>query len=1301
MHVMIQTNHKKTGAVMLVFALAFCLFMLPVKSNAGGKSERVSQGMSKPELRDHDRHERASKSSRRLLEAHEHGEDITPQLDALDADSAEIEKEEQEHLKRFEQTGRKLRTIAGISTVVSRHEQALRQFRQKSGELKEHFHKIRKAKRDKATPAEITGRVKELSDYLEKHRPRKEYDIKSTGNGLPWRMVQPGDLQILGDISQASQQGLPPAAATPVSGDDLSATIDVQITPEIQVLASSLHNSPLEIFRHVYNNYDYTPYHGSMKGSLDVFWEKEGNDYDLATLLIALLRASNVPARYVRAEIIVPIRNIQAWLGIDDPLAAAQYLAGAKIPCSFYTSGASISHVQLEHIYVEAFIPYGNYRGTGEDDKGKAWVPMDPSFKKYAVTQSGIDFGTAMAFDWKSFSSDYLGTLQNITPLDHYKNRINDYIATNQSGKTIDELKRKSELAKMKFDFLPNTLPYKTYNIIERYSAIPSNQRHTIRFTIPDVLDYTTALPEISGRRITLTFSGATAEDQTAIDSYGGIFKTPPYLIKVMPILRIGGTQVAQGSALDAGTMTPFSVTHSHPDGKQDPFSHNVMTGSHNAIGLTTGKVRPEYLSIAEVEPSDEVYLPKMLHSLVMKYHNALSETRRTLNETMRMQSHTFLTEALVSTNEERTLVLGGIPTTFSLDGFKIDAKEVSMAALPVDGKDINKKQIDFAMTFGHEASYQENRVFEDNMFWVEGTSAVKGLQMLNAFGIQLDELEPHTTYANANLPTGVVEDINNALNMGWRVIAPQETGGLQAIPYIKYDDKTGSAGFMLAASAGGLANEIIDMTWVKDFWVKDNIRMTYEILYPQSPYLVAMGDAFEIIMKATAEYVSGLSATAYNKVLLAGLGGYDGVLARADSQSNTIIDTNWNNFKKGIWPMYSVIPGSYKYLYNGKELFKFNVWNVMVKQSKNAVSINNDATGDPVMPSLILNSDIIGATFDQIDKNELQICWSGKLEYNVNTKAAPYRSRKGLDPSGAGQGKDGFYIPVAESPNSPYLPSKPDCRSATLDYIVDWKTMFGGGKLTITTQVKYAGRNLTPITNNQVLRIEGELASTTTAKAPMINYLKQAAQKGSPSLEDILGSKDVLFALACIESYGANHFWPSINGDPKKAMYPTENSIGDGGFGIMQLTNGGSLPQKVEIDWVYEDGTRKPAPPEFVPSYEQIWNWKKNVDASIGIVQEKINAAKQWPNYSNRKKGINNKMCPSFSKYQTRMETYSLFRGGHYWKCNYNIDSEEYKWIPRFDKNSDIEDEVDNYNKTGVSEADKAFNNENKNICQ
>ncbi len=69
----------------------------------------------------------------------------------------------------------------------------------------------------------------------------------------------------------------------------------------------------------------------------------------------------------------------------------------------------------------------------------------------------------------------------------------------------------------MQFDFLPNTLPYVVSEVLERFSEIPQGLRHSLKFEIPGVLDFPISLPEVSGRRITLSFEGATAEDQAVI----------------------------------------------------------------------------------------------------------------------------------------------------------------------------------------------------------------------------------------------------------------------------------------------------------------------------------------------------------------------------------------------------------------------------------------------------------------------------------------------------------------------------------------------------------------------------------------------------------------------------------------------------------------------------------------------------------------------------------------------------------------------------------------------------------------
>ena len=249
-----------------------------------------------------------------------------------------------------------------------------------------------------------------------------------------------------------------------------------------------------------------------------------------------------------------------------------------------------------------------------------------------------------------------------------------------------------------------------------------------------------------------------------------------------------------------------------------------MAVNSDNAVGITIGKVRPEYLTIAQVEESEEPYLHKMLHSLAMKYHDKLNESRQTINDAMKMQARTFIIESLVSTKQDRTLIYGNIPVTFDLSGYTIDAKEMASAVVPIDGQNSQKKMIDFSMVYGHEASYQENKTFEDSMFWLSGLSAVKGIQILKSMGIEIKTLEPHQTFVNADISTVVVTDINNALNRGWKVIVPMETGGLPAFPYIKYDEKTGSAGYMIASTAGGF-NGFVERRAARQYNLRDNLQ--------------------------------------------------------------------------------------------------------------------------------------------------------------------------------------------------------------------------------------------------------------------------------------------------------------------------------------------------------------------------------------------------------------------------------------------------------------------------------------------
>jgi hypothetical protein len=335
----------------------------------------------------------------------------------------------------------------------------------------------------------------------------------------------------------------------------------------------------------------------------------------------------------------------------------------------------------------------------------------------------------------------------------------------------------------------------------------------------------------------------------------------------------------------------------------------------------------------------------------------------------------------------------------------------------------------------------------------------------------------------------------------------------------------------------------------------------------------------------------------------------------------------------------------------------------IFIKNDYNALEPD---TGNPEMPVIKVEAKIRG--LDDINDPQYgkTINWEVKIDYKVNIPSPNEERSRGLEKAT----EDGLILTISQNTVNEALLIESD----------RWGDFIGGGELTITATVPELkdGKNI-PYRGEFKGTIEGE-RTTVEFRTQMINYLKEAAKTGSPSLETELGSPDILFVLACVESYGVNHFYPpAVDGDripngseygiPGGSNYPLENTIGDGGFGVMQLTK-----------WGY-------APNPTLPTYEQIWNWKKNIDTSVEVVKQKIAMANSQ----------SSDMIPS----QKRMNVYSLFRGGYYWKKVKNSKTKTYNWIPRYNKNSEDDKERENYFDSGVYEADKAVKNEGKSTCQ
>ena len=73
------------------------------------------------------------------------------------------------------------------------------------------------------------------------------------------------------------------------------------------------------IYEYLHNTIDYAPYHGSRSGSVNTLLGKRGSDVDIASSLIAMLRAQSIPARYAVGNVRMPAAQLTNCAGHWQP----------------------------------------------------------------------------------------------------------------------------------------------------------------------------------------------------------------------------------------------------------------------------------------------------------------------------------------------------------------------------------------------------------------------------------------------------------------------------------------------------------------------------------------------------------------------------------------------------------------------------------------------------------------------------------------------------------------------------------------------------------------------------------------------------------------------------------------------------------------------------------------------------------------------------------------------------------------------------------------------------------------------
>ena len=426
----------------------------------------------------------------------------------------------------------------------------------------------------------------------------------------------------------------------------LAETPEVVITPAIEAKAAELNHDPIAIYHFVRNQIDYLPNWGATQDAELTLGARRGNAMDISTLLIALLRASDIPARYVHGVMETEAAQFQNWMGNFSHVSAAmQHASAGGIPVGANTqNNATIDRVTFEHVWVEAAIDYIPSGGL-YNNEADTWVALDASFKQYQYLQ-GLDAIAIAELDVEQLAEDFAnsGTINEdmgyVQGLDtslleqaqaDVREAMEAFIDEQMDDPTTGDViggRKAIVLERPELTAVPdNRIALRGSD----YASLPDGLRHSLRVTFD--VDYLTRQPtggvvlpwaSVNNHRLTLSYRPATQADEDAllallpegeIDDLDQLPQSlPGHSIRFTPELKLNGEIILTGpSSTDAMTMeTTFAFEVQRVVGQQkhrQQYVSPVPKGSYLAIMANAGSVSTHALEAAKGRAEQAQYM--------------------------------------------------------------------------------------------------------------------------------------------------------------------------------------------------------------------------------------------------------------------------------------------------------------------------------------------------------------------------------------------------------------------------------------------------------------------------------------------------------------------------------------------------------------------------------------------------------------------------------------------------------------------------------------------------------------------
>lgn len=560
---------------------------------------------------------------------------------------------------------------------------------------------------------------------------------------------------------------------------------------------------------------------------------KQCNDFDTASLLIALLRVSGVHAKYVYGTIELPIEKVKNWVGgFTDTNSAMTMIATGGIPLKGITEGGKITASQMEHIWIEAWVDMIPSMGAVHK-QGDTWIPLDASFKQYNH-KSGVDFYTDMALGGEQYINDYIasngvGPDAVSSPSQFYFKRFFGIYESKYPELWLwdifgsDKIETSHIIDSQSFNIMLDTLPYKVVTKGWVNSVVPDvySPKVTISLTSSadagTLLQFSSKVADIAGKEMTLSFVPASDKDLALLQLYGNdIFSVPAYLLEMRPILRRNGIVITTG--IPTGLGAQINLVVENIESSRHVETDIITVGDYIAITMLNNSTDQNYVADKMAGLSKKIFasygtgavpddlIGTFLYSIGVMYFHRLSFDEKIIAKNFQIAALRKLGRAIVTAEAEPESIFG-MTSRLIKGGISIDADRNLYPVSALDGN--RARERDFMIVSGLSSSDWESRIFQI----LTGTPSISAAVLLrearfrNIEIYNIDSGNIDAVIPSLGLFEEVKQDVRNAVNAGKKVIVPKTTifyNGFSSVGYIIMNPVTGSGAYMIASELAG-----------------------------------------------------------------------------------------------------------------------------------------------------------------------------------------------------------------------------------------------------------------------------------------------------------------------------------------------------------------------------------------------------------------------------------------------------------------------------------------------------------------